>query len=89
VLVTIDENGIPQDSKVISVSANDAGGQLIKAAKTFGFDQAEPDRKLGTPAASSTSTSMVPGPSRSGRLLPMTGEPDDVPGNGGHAGRVV
>jgi protein TonB len=40
VLVTIDENGIPQDSKVISVSAKDAGGQLIRAAKSFGFDQA-------------------------------------------------
>ena len=33
VLVTVDENGIPQDSKVISVSARDAGGQLIKDAK--------------------------------------------------------
>jgi protein TonB len=40
VLVTIDENGIPQDSKVISVSAMDPGGQLIRAAKSFGFDQA-------------------------------------------------
>jgi TonB family protein len=39
-VVTIDENGIPQDSKVISVSATDPGGQVIKEAKTFGFDQA-------------------------------------------------
>jgi TonB family protein len=38
VLVTVDENGIR--SKVISVSARDAGGQLIKDAKTFGFDKA-------------------------------------------------
>ena len=40
VLVTVDENGIPQDSKVISVSARDPGGQLIKDAKRFGFDKA-------------------------------------------------
>jgi protein TonB len=40
VLVTVDENGIPRDSKVISVSARDAGGQLIKDAKKVGFDQA-------------------------------------------------
>jgi len=39
VLVTVDENGIPRDSKVISVSARDAGGQLIKDAKPFGFDK--------------------------------------------------
>jgi len=40
VLVTVDENGIPQHSKVISVSARDAGGQLIKDTKAFGFDKA-------------------------------------------------
>jgi TonB family protein len=38
-LVTIDENGIPQDAKVISISATDPGGQVIEA-KRFGFDQA-------------------------------------------------
>lgn len=40
VLVTIDENGIPHDSKVISVSVTDPDGQVIKDAKTLGFDQA-------------------------------------------------
>ena len=40
VLVAIDENGIPRDAKVISISATNADGQAIKAAKTFGFEQA-------------------------------------------------
>lgn len=40
VLVTVDENGTPRDPKVISVSATNAAGELIKAAKTFGFEQA-------------------------------------------------
>jgi TonB family protein len=39
-LVTVDENGIPRDPKVISVSATNPAGELIKAAKTFGFEQA-------------------------------------------------
>jgi len=61
ILVAIDENGIPQDSKMISVSARDAGGQLIKEAKTFGFDLAAlaavrnwifaPGTKDGVPAS--------------------------------------
>ena len=29
------------------------------------------------------------GPSWSGRLLPIAVEPDGVPANGGHAGRIV
>lgn len=40
VLVTINENGIPRDPQVISVSATNADGQAIKAAKTFGFEPA-------------------------------------------------
>jgi TonB family protein len=39
-LVTVDENGIPREPKVISVSATNPAGELIKAAKTFGFEQA-------------------------------------------------
>jgi protein TonB len=40
VLVTVDENGTPRDPKVVSVSATDVDGELIKEAKTFGFEQA-------------------------------------------------
>jgi TonB family protein len=40
VLVTVDQNGIPRDPKVISVSATNPTGELIKAARTFGFEQA-------------------------------------------------
>jgi protein TonB len=40
VLVTVDENGTPRDPKVISVSASNTDGQLVKAAKAFGFEQA-------------------------------------------------
>jgi TonB family protein len=40
VLVTVDENGIPRDLNVISLSATNPAGELIKGAKTFGFEQA-------------------------------------------------
>ena len=39
-VVTVDRNGIPRDPKVISVSATNPAGELIQAAKTFGFEQA-------------------------------------------------
>jgi TonB family protein len=39
-VVTVDENGIPRDPKVISVSATNPAGELIQAAKTFGFEPA-------------------------------------------------
>jgi TonB family protein len=61
VLVTIDENGIPRDPKVISASASDAGGQSIQTPKTFGFEAAAlaavrnwifaPGTKDGTPTS--------------------------------------
>jgi TonB family protein len=39
-VVTVDENGIPRDPKVISVSTTNPAGERIKAANTFGFEQA-------------------------------------------------
>jgi TonB family protein len=44
VLVTVDENGIPRDPKVISVSATDADGQLIKGSQNVRFRTGGPRR---------------------------------------------